>query len=139
MIQKEIRDERTGEMIQLDHNDPRYWDGPYKYEPYPKMVFRVTQPGQKDAEAQIVRSQREHDALPSDWKESPADAREHFERVEAEIAKAAAESNYADRNLSELAKAERVAYERSTDEMVTSVPEQKRGPGRPKKNPVSAE
>lgn len=140
MIQTEIRNHRN-EVEPLDHNDPRYWEGPYKYEPFPKAVYRVTQPGQTEPECRIVRSDRELAALPSDWKESPADAKAHFETVDAEIARAAAEANYTDQRMSASARAEKLAHERSTEmEMVTDVPAPKKKPGRkPKPQPVPAE
>lgn len=131
MIQTELKDDR-GEIITLNHDDPRYWEGPYRYVAYPKAVYRITQPGQQEAEHRIVKSEREQSELGSAWKESPADAKAHFEALEAEVAKAAAESAYQDRNLSELAKAERLAHERSTDEMVVSVPEKPRRGRKPK-------
>src|SRR5690348_5793168 len=99
MIQTEIKDERTGEVIKLDHHDPRYWQGPYRYEPYPKALYRITQPGQTEPEMQIVKSETEQNRLGSAWKESPADARLHFSALEAEVAKAAAESLAADQRL----------------------------------------
>lgn len=137
MIQTEIRDERTGETIKLDHHDPRYWNGPYRYEPYPKALYRITQPGQKDPEMAIVKSQQEHERLGSAWKESPVDALAHFNALESEVAKAAAESNFADRNMSAAARAERLQHDRSTDEMTVGVPAPKKR-GRPaKQQPVS--
>lgn len=136
MIRTEIKDDR-GDMRQLTPNDLDYWTGPYRYEPYPKMLFRITQPGQTEAEVCVVTNAHEHSRKGSDWFETPDDARAHFARVEADVAKAAAEANYQDRNMSEAAKAERLAHDRSTDEMVTDVP---RRPGRPRKaSTVAAE
>lgn len=129
MIQTEIRNSR-GELEKLDHNDPRYWEGPYRYEPYPKALYRQTQPGQ-EPEHRIVRSDEEHRRLGSDWKESPADAREAFAALEADIARAAAEFNAATLTMSEKAQREALAHDRSTDAMVADVPApQKRPAGR---------
>ncbi len=127
MIQTSVRNSR-GEIEELTPNDPRYWEGPYKYEPYPKALYRQTQPGQ-ECETKVVKTEQEHRKLGSDWVESPADAKEAFEKLEADIAKAAAERNYADSRMSAKALAEALRADRATDEML---PEVKRKPGRPK-------
>lgn len=131
MIQTSIINDR-GERETLDHNDPRYWNGPYRYEPYPKALYRQTQPGMP-CEERVVKSDSEHNKLGSDWHESPADAKAHFEKLEADMAKAAAEHNYSVQRMSEQAQREALAHDRATDEMTADVPAPKRGPGRPAK------
>ncbi len=133
MIQTETRNDR-GEVEQLDHNDIRYWNGPYRYEPFPKAMYRQTQPGQ-EPDHRIVKSDSEMRALGSDWKESPVEAKAAFEALEADMAAAAAEYNAANLRMSDKAQREALAYDRSTDEMVADVPAPKRGPGRPKREP----
>ncbi len=137
-IQKTIRDDR-GEIIELDHNDARYWEGPAKYVPFPKLMFRQSQPGQPDDKLDhlVVKSEDEMIRAGSAWKESPDEARAYFTSLESDMAKAAATANYEDRNLSEPAKRERLAHERATDEMVTDVPAPKRR-GRPAKAKTEA-
>lgn len=130
MIQTEIRNDR-GELEKLDHNDPRYWNGPYYYEPYPKALYRQTQPGQAPEE-RVVHSEHEHARLGSDWHESPADAKDAFERLEADIAKAAAERNFSDSRMSEPAQREALTADRATDAMVPDLPAPKKRAGRPK-------
>lgn len=129
MIQTQIRNDR-GELETLDHNDPRYWEGPYVKVEYPKALYRQAQPGQP-AELRVVQSQHEHERLGSDWHESPADAAEHFQKLEADIAKAAAERNYSDARMSEKAQREALAADRATDEMRPELPAQpvRRKPG----------
>jgi len=129
MIRTSMVDDR-GEIRQLTPNDPDYWTGPYTYVPYPKALYRITQPGQTDAECRVVNSDHEMSKLGTAWHESPTEAKEAFEKLESDVAKAAAESNYADRNLSAGAAAERLAHDRSTDEMITDVPVPKKR-GRP--------
>lgn len=126
MIQTSYKDDR-GEVVELSVHDARYWEGPYHYEPFPKALYRITQPGQTEAEHRVVKSEREMTALGSGWFESPEDAKVHFEKLEADMARAAAESNAADTRLSAKAQAERLAHDRSTDEMVTDVPAPKKG------------
>jgi hypothetical protein len=122
MIQTFITNNR-GEREELDKNDPRYWEGPYRYEPYPKAMYRQTQPGE-ECDTRVVKSDSEHTALGSDWFESPADAKEHFEQLEAEIAAAAAERNYQDRLMSVKAVGEALRADRLTDQMLGEIPEQ---------------
>lgn len=120
MIQTEIRNNR-GELEKLEPGDARYWDGPYKYTPYPKALYRQTQPG-APCEQREVQSETEQVRLGPEWFESPADAKTRFEALEAEIAKVAAERHYTDRRMSDLAQAEALAADRATDEMVADVP-----------------
>lgn len=131
-IQTELRNSRN-EIEKLDHHDPRYWEGPYRYVAYPKALFRQTQPGEK-AECRVVQNETERDRLGSDWHESPADAAEAFTRLEADIAKAAAERNAADRRLSAKAIGEALRADRATDELLPEIPEKPRR-GRPRKQP----
>lgn len=127
MIQTSIRNSRN-EIEQLDHNDPRYWEGPYVYQPYPKALYRQTQPG-TDFETKVVQNQHEHERLGSSWHESPADAAEAFQKLEADIAKAAAERNFSDTKLSARAQAEALEADRATDEMQPEIRvRQKPGP-----------
>lgn len=133
MIQTSIRNSRN-EVELLDHNDPRYWEGAYVYQPFPKAMYRQTTPG-AECEHRIVKSDSEMNALGSDWFESPADAKTHFEKLEADMAKAAAEHNYRVSRMSEGAQREALEHARSTDEMTADVPAPKRGPGRPKTTP----
>ncbi len=122
MIQTFIINSR-GEREDLDHHDPRYWQGPYEYKPYPKALYRQTQPGQAP-ELREVKTEREHQQLGSGWYESPADAKAAFEGLEADIAKAAAERSYSDTRMSAKAQAEALERDRSTDEMQPDLGEQ---------------
>lgn len=132
MIQTEVRNSR-GDLEKLDHHDPRYWEGPYRKEEYPKGLYRQTTPGQVyPYEYKEVQNQHEHERLGSDWHESPAAAAAHFQRLEADIAKAAAERNYSDRRMSEQAQREALTADRATDLMQGEIPVQpvRRKPGR---------
>lgn len=144
-IQTSIVDAR-GERKELHPNDPQYWEGPYKYEPYPKMLFRAGEGRYQDddIDMMIVKSSAEHKAAPSDWKESRDEARAHFDRQEAELARAAAEVKAASLRMTSHAQAELRAAEQVTDEFVTDVTPKKRlgwpkGKPRKKKEPISGE
>lgn len=128
MIQTRIADGRGG-YRELTVHDPEYWNGPYVYEPYPKALYRQTQPGEA-CETRVVANDSERDRLGSNWYESPADAKDAFERLEAAIAKAAAERAAADQKMSTLALAEAIRADRSTDQMLGEIPEQPKKRGR---------
>ena len=110
MIQTRIKDDRTNEWVDLSPNDPRYWEGRYVYESYPKDLYKaeVGRYQDGDLKVQTVKTQDEHERLDrreSGWKESPDDARAYLDGLEREMARAAAESAHADRNMSEGAQA----------------------------------
>lgn len=132
MIQTEIPDGKGG-TEKLDPGDARYWEGPYRYEPFPKMVYRATAgEGFTNPEGKLVRTQQEWDRLGSDWTESPALAQKVTEDRDAEYARLAAQRNALDLRMSALAQAEALEVDRSTDEMLPEIPiAPKRG--RPKK------
>lgn len=138
MIQTEIRNDR-GELEKLDHNDPRYWEGPYVYQPYPKLLFKAG-PGKayQEPDHKIVQNSQEHERAGSDWAESPDAARAIFDRHESAMAAAAAEHNATVSTMSRKAQEEALAHDRSTDDMVADVPAPKKR-GRPFRNPVSAD
>jgi hypothetical protein len=132
MIQTEIRNDR-GELEKLNENDPRYWQGPYRYEPYPKLLFKASLQHYQDndLEQRIVKNAQEHNALTSDWCESPDEARKKYDALESDIAKAAAQSAHSDRNMSATAQAERKAHEDAAEfEHVVDVPAPRKKPGR---------
>lgn len=56
------------------------------------------------------------------WRESPKEAIEHFEALERDIAKAAAERAFSDQRMSEKARAEAKAADEATDDHVPDVP-----------------
>lgn len=128
MIQTEILLD-NGTIEKLDHNDPRYWQGPYRKEEYPKALYRKAQPG-AECECRVVQHQQEHSRLGSDWHESPADAAEAFQKLEADIAKAAAERNYTDRRMSESAQREALERDRASDALMPELPAARKKPGR---------
>lgn len=121
MIQTSIRNSRN-EVVELTPNDAEYWEGPYRYEPYPKAMYRQTQPGES-CETRVVKSDSERVALGSDWFESPADAAVHFEKLEADMARADAERRAKDVTMSTLALAEALKAERATDQMLGEIKE----------------
>jgi septal ring factor EnvC (AmiA/AmiB activator) len=138
VIQTRIKDDRTNEWVDLHPNDPRYWEGRYVYEPYPKVLFKASVGAYQDGDLaqKRVENQQQHDDLnkrESGWKESPDEARAYLDALEREMSTAAAESAHADRNMSASAQRERRAAEESTDGFVVDVPAPKKR-GRPKKD-----
>lgn len=134
MIQTRMRNDR-GDWVDLVPGDPDYWKGPYHMEPYPMTLFKA-ELGREQCQKTVVKSDRERERLGSQWQESPVEAKEVLEKMEREMAAAAAEHNAAVSKMSIKAQAEALAHDRSTDEMVTDVPAPKRGPGRPR-NPTT--
>lgn len=127
MIQTSVADGRGGRR-ELTVHDPEYWEGPYRYEPYPKALYRQTQPGE-GFETRVVKSKEEHDRLGSDWHESPADAKTMFELREAEIAELAARRLTTDARMSAKARAEALTADRAADAMLAEIPETPRRKG----------
>lgn len=133
------------------------WNVKRPYAEYPKMMFRARQlpsgkwscgevsdslfngvPGSAEQWTNgcqlVVHSDAERDrAMGDGWRDHPKDALEHQEALQRAIADAAAERAYADRNMSEKAKAEAKAVDDAHFEHVAAIPEAKRGPGRPRK------
>ena len=125
---------------------------PYKYRPYPKMLYRAQVVGRvrererADEQARrfteecqrVVKDEREYQAaLENGYRETPAEAVEYLEARQRAQGQAAAERNYADRNMSEAAKAEAAEAVQEAfserGEHLAAVPEKKRR-GRPPKN-----
>jgi hypothetical protein len=134
-IQTRIRTDR-GEWEDLHPNDPRYWEGRYVYEAYPKLLFRATEAHYQteDLEHCVVNNEQEHRARGSAWKESPDEARAYFDALEGDVARTAAEVKYAARGMSRPAQDELREAEQATDEFVTDVTPKKRA-GWPKGKP----
>ena len=139
MIQTHTYNDRN-ERVELSHNEPAYWEGPYRYEHFPVTVFKAgLGESYQHPVSRIVASERELQELQGrdpGWKDTPDEARAYLDACEADMAKAAAEHNFGVTKMSEKAQAEALAYDRSTDDLVADVPV-KRGPGRPKKESVS--
>lgn len=141
---------------------------PYKYRPYPKMLYRaqvwqgriacmasasdpLAFPNPADYQRadeqarrfteecqRVVKDEREYQAaLENGYRETPAEAVEYLEARQRAQGQAAAERNYADRNMSEAAKAEAAEAVQEAfserGEHLAAVPEKKRR-GRPPKN-----
>ena len=141
-IQTHIRTDR-GEVEELHPNDPRYWNGPYVYVPYPRMLYRASAARYQDEDLEwcIVENEQEQNRLDSAWKESRAEARAYFDGLEADVARAAAEVKYAARGMSQPAQDELREAEQQTDEFVTDVTPKRggwpKGKPRAKKEPAN--
>jgi len=136
MIRTTIQDGIRGETRELTVNDPEYWTGPYVYQPYPKCLFRATGPQHQDLEERIVKSDAEAERLGAAWKETPDLARDYERGLQADIARAAAESNAKNLGMSQKAQDEYLAHDRAHFEHVTDVPTPKKRGRKPKVKPV---
>lgn len=124
----------------------------YQFVPYPKTLYnaewlradeqyrdalnRRIRPGQEDDYREmlatasaaraacrvVVENADDEKALGAGWAETPQLAREVQEQLDRAVARAAAESNYDDRNLGSLAKAEREAHDAASDGHLVEVP-----------------
>jgi hypothetical protein len=77
-------------------------------------------------------------ALSLGWADSPQEAMARLEAAEDQIAVDAAVSASDDQHLSEKAQAEVLAYESTTLEHITDIPEAPKKRGRPRKSPHEA-
>jgi hypothetical protein len=84
--------------------------------------------------SKVVRSESEEAAARSEgWRETPKAALSRQEELRQDIARAAAESAFADERMGELAKRERAAAEANSGDPVVVVPApRRRGPGKKK-------
>lgn len=107
---------------------------PYNH-PDPRAYERAEEHGRRFTERcqRVVKDDTEHSRAAEDgWRETPQEAVEYLEARETARANAAAERNYADRNMSDLAKREILAEQNATGgEHIPSMPEKRRG--RPRK------
>lgn len=72
----------------------------------------------------VVNDERELERARSDgWRKSPKEAMERWDNIQHEIAVAAAERNYTDRNISDAAKAEVAAVEQKSVKHIAEIPE----------------
>jgi hypothetical protein len=93
------------------------WEKPYRYEPFPKMVYRgvLKANGKHDFDTRIVNGERELSAAKAEgWVESPDQAVSGVEAQEAEISQAAAENAYKAKRMSAKAQKELAAIEAAT-------------------------
>lgn len=90
----------------------------------------------KDAATRIVQNQHEMDDLVSNgegWASTPGEATAKRRKLDADIAEAAAVSAHDDKRMGELAQRERQVADDASDGHLVEVAEQRRGPGRPRK------
>lgn len=93
------------------------WEKPYRYEPFPKMIYRgvLKGNGKHDFESRTVQTEREWTAAKAEgWCDGPDEAVGLVERQEADIANAAAENAYKAKRMSSKAQKELAAIEAAT-------------------------
>lgn len=107
---------------------------------YPRMAYKATKNAVGKAvvddslECQrIARDAEEYARMVADgWCESPKLALDAFELEQQAIGQAAAERAYSDRRMSPMAQREAAEADAQSKGHLPEVPEQRRGPGRPK-------
>lgn len=103
-----------------------YWNQPYVFRPYPKMLYRGrTLPnGSLEVDQRIVGSETEEaQAAAIAWVPNPQTATEAEIRRLEEVGTAAAERGWADRRLSAAAQAEAAAEDATTAKHLGEIPE----------------
>lgn len=111
---------RSGET-EMDREIAK-WEKPYKYEPFPKMIYRgvLRSDGVHDFETKIVENERHlSDMEKQGWVQSPADAKAVVESHETMIAEAAAENAAAAQRMSAKARKELAMREAATHRHIT--------------------
>jgi len=106
---------RTGETEQ--DQELAKWEKPYRYEPFPAMMYRgvLRSDGIHDFDTLIVQGERDHKAKLADgWVDSPLLAKQQIERQQQDIALAAAENAAAATKMTGKAKRELQAREAAT-------------------------
>jgi hypothetical protein len=108
------------------------WNQPYRYQEFPKMLFRgtTTTAGRIEVAQRIVASEREEqDARAEGWATHPDHAKDAETRRQEAIGTAAAERAYTDRQLSARAQAEAAAADQAAGaKHLGEIPEQPRRP-----------
>ena len=106
---------------------------PRGYQPYPRLLYLVTGVNPEKFETFEVHDEDEQRNMESRGYSTPlAHAVDVYKAEQQKLAVAAAERNYADRNMSERARAERDAIESESSRHLGEIKERKR-PGRRKK------
>jgi len=106
------------------------WNGPYRYQEFPKTLFRGTASSTTGhPEYRVVATEGEElDALALGWAVTPGDATNQQRLAEEAVGVAAAERAWTDRALSRAAQAEAAAVEATTAGHVAEVRERPRRP-----------
>jgi hypothetical protein len=118
---------------------------PYVYRPYPTMLYRAKKDGQRvtlagggqdiDPRCMLVVHSEEEEAKAKreGWRNSPQEALDFQVGLDRDVAQAAAERNWDDRNMSEAAKAESAEAEAAAVGHLGEIPEKPRRRGRQRK------
>ena len=126
MIRETMQND-LGETVRLTPGDRAYWDGPYRYEPFPKMRYRATGPHRQDWEYKIVQSVGEMDALGPAWCGSVQEAQAYLKKLDDEIAKAAAELQTRAQTMGPHARREVASFDMPDQDHLVDIQPRKRG------------
>lgn len=108
-----------------------YWNRPYVFRPYPKMLYRgtTTRDGRLTVDQRIVGSdEEERQALEIGWVPNPQAATEAETARQEAVGTAAAERAWSDRRLSAAAQAETAALDQTTAKHLGEIPEKAKRP-----------
>ena len=114
------------------------WNAPYRYQEFPKMLFRgtTTTAGKLEVEQRIVASAADQaTAAGAGWLPHPQDAADAETQRQEDLGTLAAERLYADRQLSPAAQAEAAAIDGATLKHLPEIPERPRRPRSHRKQP----
>ena len=103
------------------------WNKPYRFEPFPKMLYRgrTTPSGRLERDERIVGSEAEEKlAAENGWHANPDVAVEAERKRQEDRGTAAAERAYADLRMSAAAQAEAAAIDSTTAKHLPEIPEQ---------------
>jgi hypothetical protein len=105
------------------------WNAPYRYQEFPKMLFRgtTTTAGRVEYVSRVVGTVGEEaEAVEAGWRRGPQEAVDAELARGAQIATAAAERAWTERQMSEAAQAEAAAVDAATARHVPEIPETSR-------------
>lgn len=105
------------DLEQRASDERKKWEKPYKFEPYPKMLYRgiAAKPGWDYCTVANEREEQEKIDNGEGWRPTMGEAIAHFEKLGADIGTAAAERAAADRKMSAKAQAEAATADAASD------------------------
>jgi hypothetical protein len=103
------------DLEQRASEERKKWDKPYKFEPYPKMLYRGTAATPGWEHLTVGDEDEERTKAKEGWKPTLPEALTHYERLQADIGQAAAERAASDRRMSAAAQADARKAEEAND------------------------
>ena len=126
----------------------RKWEKPYRFQKFPQMLYQARKPASggpyicadprdesfsRSCQREVGNEAELEKAVREGWHEDATEAVAYMQGLDDDIAKAAAHRAHEDRNMSEKARDEAEAADAATADHVPEIAEQRRRPGRPRK------